>query len=262
MSAPEELDKVNEAFYEKTEKAFRNLFSVAKQKNEIAFLWATMPEMRGMQDAGWSTAAESFRAFDDYMKFLNDYPNCPIKVRICLSFYCNMSEASGYYEIPKNMLRICEGENYSAWPFQSLVKRHKESGQNIAPNSNKIIADLTGHAVELGFQELAEVFRDVFDPDIRNGYAHADYVIWDKELRLPKRNGGAPRAIPWPLFNTLLFKAINFFNILSYVKNEFLEEYSEPKTIFGHLNKGEPNSKWIIHANRKTGVFSMKSTIK
>ena len=259
MNEAEQLDKANQAFYENAERGIRSLFTAAKSKNEIAFLWATIPEMRGMQDAGWSTTAESFRAFDEYMKFLDNYPNSPIKIRIALSFYCNMSEASGYYEIPKNMLRICSGENYSTIPFKDLVMRHKQSGQIIAPNSNKIIADLVGHSSELGFQELAEVFRDAFDPDIRNGYAHADYVIWDKELRLPKRNGGRSRQIPWPVFHRLLFRAINFFNVLRSVQGEFLVEYAQPKKVIGHLNKGEPDTEWTIHADPETGMFSLST---
>jgi hypothetical protein len=64
------------------------------------------------------------------------------------------------------------------WPFQDLVERHRPRGEIIAPNANRIIKDLIGHASELGLTELAEVFRDAFDPDVRNAVAHADYIIW------------------------------------------------------------------------------------
>ena len=67
--------------------------------------------------------------------------------------------------------------------------------KSIAPNANKVLGDLGGHSQELGFVEMAEVFRDVFDGDIRNGYAHADYVIWEDGSRSPKRNGGQPRKV-------------------------------------------------------------------
>ena len=58
--------------------------------------------------------------------------------------------------------------------IENLVERHKLTGALIAPNANKVLRDLAGHSQELGFVELADVFRDGFDGDIRNGYAHAD----------------------------------------------------------------------------------------
>ncbi len=108
-----------------------------------------------------------------------------MKCRVALSFYCHLAEASGFYEVPKNMLRIAGGESHVLWPFINLVQSHKQTGDRIAPNANKVLKDLTGHAKELGFDELAEVFRDAFDPDVRNGYAHADYIVWNDGLRLP-----------------------------------------------------------------------------
>jgi hypothetical protein len=41
----------------------------------------------------------------------------------------------------------------------------------MAPNANRIMKDLIGHAADLGLAELAEVFRDAFDPDVRNAIA-------------------------------------------------------------------------------------------
>jgi hypothetical protein len=84
------------------------------------------------------------------------------------------------------MLRIVEGQPYSMWPFQKLVEKHGKTGAVIAPNANKVLRDLAGHSASLGLSELAEVFRDAFESDIRNAYAHADYVIWKDGLRLRK----------------------------------------------------------------------------
>ncbi len=49
--------------------------------------------------------------------------------------------------------------------------------------------------------ELSEVLRDAFDPDIRNGYAHADYIIWGDGLRLRRQAGGFPKIIKWDEFD-------------------------------------------------------------
>lgn len=88
------------------------------------------------------------------------------------------------------MMRIASGDDYSLWPFQNLVAKHKASGALIAPNANKIMKDLLGHSHELGLENIKAVIIETFDPDLRNGYAHADYIVWNDGIRLRKRNGG------------------------------------------------------------------------
>lgn len=248
----------NEEFYEKAERAFHSLFDTARAKHELHFAMALMPEMRGMQDAGWNTAAETQHAFDEYLAFLEKQKEGRMKCRVALSFYCHIAEASGFYEVPKNMLRIAGGESHVLWPFMDLVQSHKQTGDRIAPNANKVLKDLAGHAKELGFDDLAEVFRDAFDPDVRNGYAHADYIVWDDGLRLPRRNGGYAKRIPWKEFNAIFERGINFFHILRQVVGEYVSSYDPPKTIKAHL-KDEPEMDWTIYCDPKSGAFGITS---
>ena len=249
---------VNVEFFEKVEKSFRDLFDSARHRNELHFAMALMPEMRGMQDAGWNTAEEAHRAFDEYTEFIETAKG-PIRFRIALAFYCHAAEASGFYEVPKNMLRIAGGEGHVLWPFMHLVDGHRLTGDRIAPNANKVLKDLVGHAETLGLHGLAEVFRDAFDSDIRNGYAHADYVIWDDGLRLRKRNGGHPRKIPWDEFGAIFDRGINVFNILRQLVSEYIDSYREPRTIRARLNN-EPEGDWTIYseANGAFGITSGK----
>lgn len=248
----------NEEFYEKTERAFRNLFDAARINHELHFAIALMPEMRGMQDASCNTAAETQQAFDEYLDFLEKQEDSPMKCRVALSFYCHISEASGFYEIPKNMLRIAGGESHMLWPFKDLVALHKQTGDRIAPNSNKVLKDLSGHAKVLGFDELAEVFRDAFDPDVRNGYAHADYTVRNDGLRLPKRNGGLSRCITWEEFHAIFERGINFFHILRRLVGEYIHSYDPPKTIKARL-QNEPETNWTIYWNPKEKAFGFTS---
>ena len=53
-------------------------------------------------------------------------------------------------------------------PFRPLVTRHRQTGKGITPNANKVMLDLISQSTELGLNELAEVFRDAFDADLRN----------------------------------------------------------------------------------------------
>jgi len=251
-----DLRAANEEFFEKVERAFRSLFAAAKQKNQLHFAMALMSEMRGSQDAGWNTAEEAHRAFEEYADFVNTAKG-PIRLRVALAFYCHVAEASGFYEVPKNMLRIAGGEGHVLWPFMHLVESHRLTGDRIAPNANKVIKDLAGHAETLGLHELAEVFRDAFDSDIRNGYAHGDYVLWNDGLRLPKRNGGQPRSIPWESFGAIFDKGVNLFNILRQVQEESIKFYENPQTIRARLND-EPEGEWTIYST-PGGAFGITS---
>jgi hypothetical protein len=248
----------NEAFFDKAEKAFIELFELAKSKNELHFALSLNPEFRGIQDAGWSTAIETFNAFDCYMEIIENLKYKDHKARVAMAFYCHLSEASGYYEIPKNMLRVSEGNYYILWPFKDLVQKHRDTGKIIAPNANKVLKDLAGHAQVNGLHNLAEIFRDAFDSDLRNSYAHADYIIWQDGIRLRKRNGGYPRIIKWVEFDFLFNRAINFFHILRSIVYEYLLSYNPAKTIIGKI-ANEPEGKWLIEYDPVKKTFRISS---
>ena len=250
------IRKANLAFYEKTKLAFSKLFDSARARNELHFAFSLAPEFRGLQDAGWNTALEAQVAFQQYLEFMQANPDDAFKARVALAFYSHLAEASGFYEVPKNMLRVVGGERHNGWPFQKLVEKHKLTGALIAPNANKVLRDLVGHAQELGFSELAEVFRDAFDGDIRNGYAHADYVIWEDGIRLPKRNGGQPRKIAWPEFSGLLERGINFFHLLNETITEYRAGYNPAKQVRGQL-RDEPEGTWTIYADLENKRFKI-----
>jgi len=248
--------KDNSAFYEKAKLAFHKLFDSAKAKNELHFALSLAAEFRGTQDAGWNTAMEAQVAFQQYLQFIQANPDDAFKARVALAFYSHLAEASGFYEVPKNMLRVAGGERYNVWPFQKLVERHKLTGALIAPNANKVLRDLAGHSQELGFVELAEVFRDAFDGDIRNGYAHADYVIWEDGIRLPKRNGGQSRKVAWPEFSGFLERGITFFSLLNETVAAYRSGYSLAKQIRGQM-RDEPEGIWTIHAELEHKRFTI-----
>ena len=94
MEQQRNLKEQNEAFYEKAESGLRELFGAAQSKHELHFAMALMPEMRGMQDAGWNTAHETQHAFNEYLEFLENLEPSRMKSRIALSFYCEYPKAS------------------------------------------------------------------------------------------------------------------------------------------------------------------------
>ena len=245
----------NQAFFEKAERALRDLFDRAKAAHELHFAMALMPEFRGEQDAGWSTADESVRAYDEFAELVRSLPKTPARVRVVLAFYMHVAEGAGFYEIPKKLLLTIEGRGNNMWPFQNLVERHRASGEIIAPNANQIMKDLIGHASELGLTELAEIFRDAFDPGVRNAVAHADYIIWPDGLRLRRRNGGWPREIPWKDFTSLADRGLNLFAFIRHLSDEYVHSYETPKTIRSRMKNNEPLTDYTIYYQPVTGAF-------
>jgi hypothetical protein len=116
------IRKANLAFYEKAKQAFRKLFDSAKAKNELHFAFSLSAEFRGLQDPGWNTAMEAQVAFQQYLEFIRANPDDAFKARVALAFYCHLAEASGLYEVPKNMLRVADGERYNDGRFKSWLK--------------------------------------------------------------------------------------------------------------------------------------------
>lgn len=250
----DELKQLNVEFNERATHCLAELFLAARKKNELQFALSLNPEFRGPATSGWSSAEECHCAVTDYMGFLESAPNSSLKIRVALALYCHLAEASGFYEIPKNMLRVAGGDLNMLWPFINLVKDHQLSGEKIAPNANKIMQDLVGHSEALGMQNLAVVFSGLFDGEIRNAYAHADYVVWEDGIRLPKRNGGWKRIIPFDEFSFYLTRALQYFGTLRHLHRESLKSYCPPRCVIGALANGLVQE-WTISFDPEQGTF-------
>ena len=248
-------NKDNKEFLLKAEQAFKALFKKAKETDELHFAFSLSPEFRPYKI---NTALDAQNAFKDYYDFLHNNDKSPIHVRIALAFYCHIAEASGFWEIPKNLLCIIEGNKYNLIPFGDLVKKYGDKEGSILPSANKVMRSLMKYSQKMGFHDLAEVFKDAFDPDIRNGYAHADYALLNEGVCVGSRYG-KERIINWDEFNLLLHKAVNFYMVFIGVLQENLSYYDPPKVIKGVLSdrEGEPEGTWEI-SYKADGTFVIK----
>ena len=235
------LEKESAEFFQKAERAFKGLFEAARVKNELNCAFALHPEERGYQDSGWSSADETFLAFDDYLEYLDSSPNTRFKLRVMLSFYSHLSEASGFYEVPKKLLLVYEGDPYFRSAFHSITEKNRRTGNAMVPNASKVFRDLVGHAKNLGFDELADVFKEAFDPVLRNAYAHANYILRPNEIRIKDKATNHIRIISLAEFNLLFNKGLQFFHALRSVLKEYMLSYVPAKIIMGRLHE-EPTS--------------------
>lgn len=241
-------------FIGKCRSIFLDLFDRAKKVDEVQFAIALGPEMRGAQDVGWNTAIEATHTLEDYHRPLEIAPpDSSMRVRVGLSLYCHLAEASGFYEVPKNMMVIASGGSYSLNPFSSLNRYHA-AGELISPNATKVLKDLLGHAEQLGLEGIKNIILEAFDFDIRNGYAHADYVIWDDGLRLPKRNGGTPKVIAFLELGLKVNKAIILFTSLQNCVAESMRSYAVPRRTEGRLNSHDSVKPALISYSDEKGL--------
>lgn len=186
----EDVDAAQE-YVDAMERQLAILVGFARQINELDLAGCVNMEMRGMQDAGWNTGATAFEVHEELKALCTlDRAITRQEFRSALSLYMQLSEAGGVYEGLKSMLQIIELKPYSMWPFQPLVRHRVNPPAVIGPNANAMFRDLASVADNVGMTELSDLLAATFRDDIRNGVAHADYIIWNNNLRLRRRNGG------------------------------------------------------------------------
>lgn len=228
--------------------------------NELDFAASLGGEFRGMQDAGWSTkitAADVRQELNTYLT--RDSQLTTAEYRIVLLLYCQLAEAGGVYESIKNVMGVITAVPYNLWPFQNLVRVRKQPKAIIGPNANKTFRDLADKAKAIGMPRLATLLAETFRDDIRNGIAHADYVIWPDGLRLRRRNGGSVYAIPHEDVVTAVVRGIAFFDILQDHNRTAMDFYNPPKEIVGKFSGNFPMP-WTVHADPVERTFSISGS--
>lgn len=251
----EETLSPSSPFLEKAERALEDLFERARAKDELNFALSLAPEFKAYT---LTSAIDATRAVKEYRSFLEleQFYRESIRARVALAYYCHVAEAAGLWGVPMCMLGVLEGEKYNISPFDYLVRNHKVSGETVAPNANKVMGTMAGCADSLGLSELASVFRDAFDPDIRNGYAHADYAISHEGLHVRGRHNRA-RIISWPEFNGILTDGVGLFDTLGGVITKYQVYYQVPKIVSGTANDLDRVGNWLIYSDPVAKTMSV-----
>ncbi|MNM23498.1 hypothetical protein D3C76_140200 [compost metagenome] len=234
------------------------LYAYALKINEIDTAAAMFGEFRGVQDAGWSTVATAQEVFQE-LKALGSKgtPLTRSELRQLLCLYAHLAEAGGVYEGLLNTLRVAQLKAYNLWPFQGLVRVRKEPRAVIGPNANAMFRHLAQVATAIGMTGLAGLLEIAFRDDIRNGIAHADYILVPEGLRLRRRNGGFPVLVP----NDELVGAIQiglfFFEILQCFQQQTVMSFRPARTVVGRFSENPPMA-WKIELT-DDGKFSIST---
>jgi len=234
-------------FLEKARAALEHLFESARTKNELNFALSLAPEFKAYTLTSAIDAQRAYREYGDFLQ-LEQFKGQGIAVRVAMALYCHTAEAAGLWGVPMCQLLVLSGENYTTSPFNYLVAKHKATGQTIAPNANKVMRALADESSAQGMDALAEVFRDAFDPDLRNGFAHADYALSTEGVHVRGRHDQA-RIIGWPEFHALLNDGIGLLDVLKDVIKQYEIFYQTPRIVAGTTHPEDPIGHWMIYSD-------------
>lgn len=227
--------------------ALGQLFDNAKAKDELNFALSLAPEFKAYTLTSAMDAARAYREYGDFLQ-LEQFNGQGIRVRVALALYCHTAEAAGLWGVPMCLLLVLSGEHYTTTPFAYLVEKHRVTGKTIAPNANKVMRALADEASSQSLDELAAVFRDAFDPDLRNGFAHADYALSTEGVHVRGRHD-RERIIKWPEFHSLLNDGIGLFDVLGQVIVQYQDFYRTPRIVTGTTHPDDPIGHWMIYSD-------------
>lgn len=243
-------------FLDKARVALDNLFEFARAKDELNFALSLSGEFKAYT---YTSAMESQRAFRDFDEFmaLDQFRGRPIRLRVAFSYYLYIAESAGLWCIPMAVMGVLAGGYYNIEPFNRWVRKDKATGQNVGPNANKVMSALERAATDLGLTNLAEVFHDAFDNDLRNSIAHSDYAVSPSEGVYVRGRHDHSRLIRFPELESIVQRGIGFLYELRNAVKDTQRIYETPKAVFGAMNDRDPPCWHALYSDPVEHTFSV-----
>jgi hypothetical protein len=245
-------------FVDELDVQLTTLVAFAREMNELDLSLCVMSEARGMQDAGWNTSQTAYEVFAELQTLGQiDRALTRAEFRSALALYTQLAEAGGVYEGLRSMMAVIELKPYSMWPFRELVRRRGNPARVIGPNANATFRALATTAREIGMLRLSKLLEVAFRDDIRNGIAHADYIIWNDRLRLRRRNGGFVEELTLEQVSDAIAIGLNFFNLLQKHRDGIALSFRPGRDIYGRFSLNPPML-WRVELG-DDGLFGIRN---
>ena len=249
-----EASTLEAVFLGKARAALDNLFERTRAKDELNFALSLPGEFKAYTNTSAMESEHAFRDFDEFMA-LNQFRGRPIRLRVAFSYYLYTAESAGLWCIPMAVMGVLAGGYYNIEPFNRWVRKDKITGQSVGPNANKVMSALEGAATDLGLTELAEVFHDAFDNDLRNGIAHSDYVVSPSEGVYVRGRHDRSRLIRFSELESIVQRGIGFLYELRNAVKDTQRTYQTPKAVFGTMNDSDPPCWHALYSNPVEHTF-------
>ncbi|MGH2964733.1 MAG: hypothetical protein ACRDMH_05035 [Solirubrobacterales bacterium] len=162
--------------------AIRALFIAAQERDEFEFACCLL-RVRGMEAPGWDPYAETHDLIGELLGLMNAPLRGKTKTRLALLLYSHLTELDAVYELLANLIRVVKGDRYSMDPFANPP--NARNNQSHPPSAAMVHGWLCDDLREEGWTEVADALESFFDKEIRNAFAHADYVITPQSFRSP-----------------------------------------------------------------------------
>lgn len=239
-----------EDYIARVQAAIRHLFESARVADEAAFVFSILGIDSAMEDIGWQPIAETIAFHNDFLNLFSATEDNETRVRIGLVLYGHLVEASYPYHIIYNLLQTIAGETPKIFNFLKLYRKAIPPSVQAKINAIKALANNVGHS------EIATIICDLYKNDIRNAFAHSDYVLFDGELRL-KHKGLPVRKMSYANLMVLLDSEIVFFRCLLNELESRRTSYPAGYTISGRKSKsGYDLATITLSVDEQSGILT------
>ncbi len=212
-----------------------SLFLKAKETNELAYVFSLLGFNSGIEDIGWQPINETSQLVQDFGSIANSPLNYHTKLRLLLQMYCQVTEAGYLYHIIYNMLLTVDNEEPPRL-FNFLDKYRGPIPPNVGVKLNSIKTLSSKHKLN----GLIDIFKKIYDYDIRNAVSHADYILFEDEFRL-KHRGDVIKKIKLDDVYDLVNYAVIFFQTFFAVSYKHKTSYKNDYVINNRKGKAGNN---------------------
>ena len=232
------------------------LFERAKATDEFEYA-CTLLRIRGMEAEGWDPVIESQALISDAFTIIEKtkLEGAPL-LRLGLLVYCHLTEMSMPYHVIANMLRVCKGQRYVMFPFESKPPARYPATK---------IKRIKDWAAELNLLEVSSLFDSFFSKEIRNAFFHSDYVIHGDRFNITKGSGMLvdhviTPSVPinshvLPKINDAVHFILDFFDLLE----RCIRSYKEPKILQGRILAGDRYAEIELTVDPRFGLNGFRS---
>ncbi len=226
-------------------------FSGAMERSEFEFILCLI-RVRGIEDAGWDPYATTSSAIDAMTRLHEEVQDGESARHLELWLYGHMVEASEPYELIANLVDVATGGRWNGWRFPMVGKAPRLRPQS--PGAK--IRQVAEVAQRAAMPDVAVPLREMWDRDLRNAIAHAEYSFHEDQVRILRP---LPRRYHYLDVNQLINRAHAFHSALGILEGTYRASYTEPRTIPVHPEfSSDPNERAVVMVRQGYGVIGMK----
>ena len=235
-------------FKNMSEKSVNNLFVKAKSIDEFAYIFALLGINSGMEDIGWQPINETHFLIQDIVSIIKIPLNEDTRIRLMLLLYCQITESNYLYHVLYNMF-LCIEKKEPPKVFNFLDQFQKGSPPSVKSKVKQICvkADKLGHA------EISTILNIIFDSSLRNAISHADFILFESELRL--KHGNQIKKLKFDKVSHLIQNTLIFFHVFFEILANCKMAYKDGHVISNRKREsGSRLADITLKVNKKYGL--------